>query len=126
MNWVERANRYFLNVVSKRRARTHPSSPASAPLPMSPALMDQLVRVDLVSHDGLVGETWMLWGTLADGRLAAISEGEPGWYAMRAALEHSGRLPVALHQAELQLLADPERKPLCLMGEARDAAVARR
>lgn len=117
MSWVDRVNRYFLGAIARRREGATPSN--TALVPMSPALVDQLARLDLVSHDGFVGETWMLWGMLADGTLTAISETDPGWHAMRAALDQSGRLSVALHLAELQLLADPDRKPLCLIGDAK-------
>lgn len=116
MDWIDRVNRYFLDAIARQQARAAPSSSPTL-LPMSPALVHQLVRLDLASHDGFVGETWMLWGTLVDGTPTAISETDPGWHAMRAALDQSGRLSVALHLAELQLLADPNRKPLCLIGD---------
>lgn len=116
MSWIDRVNRYFLDAIVRQQPRATPSS--TTLLPMSPALIHQLARLDLASHDGFVGETWMLWGTLVDGTPTAISETDPGWHAMRAALDQSGRLSVALHLAELKLLADPDRKPLCLIGDA--------
>jgi hypothetical protein len=117
MDWIDRVNRYFLDAIARRRARGAPSSPTL--LPMSPALIHQLTRLYLASHDGFIGDTWVLWGTLVDGTLTAISETDPGWHAMRAALDQSGRLSVALHLIELHLLADPDRKPLCLIGDAK-------
>jgi len=118
MNWVDRINRYFLDAIAKRRARGNPSSSPTL-VPLSPALIDQLARLDLVSHPGFVGETWVLWGALSDGSPTAISETDPGWQAICTALEQSGRLQVALHESELRLMADPHRRPLCLIGDAK-------
>lgn len=118
MDRVDRINRYFLDAIAKRRARGNPSSSPTL-VPMSPALIDQLARLDLVSHPGFVGETWVLWGTLSDGSPTAISEFDPGWQAMRSALEQSGRLHVALHETELRFMADPHRHPLCLFSDAK-------
>lgn len=121
MDWIDRINHYFLGLIAQLRERRRPpSSPAL--LPMSPALVDQLARLDLVSHPGFVGETWVLWGTLFDGSSTAISEIDPGWQAMRTALEQSGRLHVALHEAELRLMADPHRRPPCVVGDAKQAS----
>lgn len=114
MDWVDRINRYFLDAIAKRRAGRCASS-SSTLVPMTPALIDQLTRLDLAAHAGFIGETWVLWGALADGKSAAISETDPGWQAMRSALERSGRLNVALHEAELRLLADMRRQPICLI-----------
>jgi hypothetical protein len=116
MSWIDRVNRYFLDALARQRADSAQASPTL--LPMSPALIGQLARLDLASHDGFIGETLVLYGTLIDGTPTAISETDPGWAAMRAALDQSGKLPVALHIAELKLLADRERKSLCLMGDA--------
>ena len=117
-NWINQINRYFLDTIAKLTHRRYRSSSQTL-LPMSPALIDQLVRLDLASHAGFVGETWVLWGSLVDGTPTAISETDPGWQTMRSALEQSGRLNVALHEAELRLLADPDRQPACLIGDAR-------
>lgn len=114
MDWIDRINCYFLDVIAKRRARGRPPSIPTL-LPMSPAIIDQLARLDLASHDGFIGETWVLWGALIDGTPTAISETDPGWQAMRRALEQSGRLREALQEAELRLMADPQRKPRCLI-----------
>ncbi|MBU0746310.1 MAG: hypothetical protein KKB95_04715 [Gammaproteobacteria bacterium] len=118
MDWVDRINRYFLDVIAKRRARGYPSSSPTL-VPLSPALIDQLARLDLASHAGFIGETWILWGALVDGTPTAISETDPGWQAMRSALEQSGRLHVALHEAELRFLADLRRQPIGLIGDAK-------
>ncbi|MCE1251615.1 MAG: hypothetical protein LWW82_12965 [Comamonadaceae bacterium] len=118
MDWVDLVNRYFLNAIAKRRTRGCPSS-SPALLLMSPAIINQLARLDLASHAGYIGETWVLWGVLVDGTPTAISETEPGWQAMRSALEQSSRLHVALHEAELRLMTDPHRLPLCLIGDAK-------
>lgn len=118
MDWIDRVNRYLLDAIAQRRARGRaPSSPTL--LRMSPALVDQLARLDLASHPGFVGETWVLWGALVDGTPTAISETDPGWQAMRSALEQSGRLNVALHETELRFMADPHRHPLCLFSDAK-------
>lgn len=121
MDRVDRINRYFLDAIAKRRARGNPSSSPTLVL-LSPALIDKLARLDLVSHPGFVGETWVLWGTLSDGSPTAISETDPGWQAMRSALEQSGRLHLALHETELRLMADPQRRPLCLIRDAKSQA----
>lgn len=121
MDWVDQINRYFLDAIAKRRARGHPSS-SSTLAPLSPALIDQLVRLDLASHAGFIGETLVLWGVLVDGTPTAISETDPGWQVMRAALEQSGRLHVALHEGELRLLADSRRRPICLIGDTKSLA----
>ncbi|MFI8615726.1 hypothetical protein ACIGHN_09500 [Acidovorax sp. NPDC077693] len=114
MGWVDRINRYFLDAMARRRTRAGVvASPTM--LPLSSELMPQLVRLDLLSHDALIGETWVLLGTLADGRQAAIAETDAGWQAMRDTLNSSGRLNEALHLSELRLLADPHRKPLNLI-----------
>lgn len=118
MDWVDRINRYFLDVIAKRRARGSPSSSPTL-VPLSPALIDQLARLDLASHAGFIGETWVLWGALVDGTPTAISETDPGWQEMRSALAQSGRLHLALHEAELRLMADPHRRSLCLISDAR-------
>jgi hypothetical protein len=115
MGWIDRVNRYFLDGLAKRQRRGAPASPAL--LPLSPAVVRQLARLDLVSHDEYVGETLMLLGLLVDGTPTAISETDPGWVAVLEALDQSGRLTMALHLAQLQLLADPDRRPLCLMGD---------
>ena len=115
MSWIDRINRYFLDAVARRHAGANISGPTLTP--MTPALVHHLARLDLASHDEFVGETWVLWGTLLDGTPTAISETDPGWHVMRAALDQSGRLSIALHLAELQLLADPNRKPVCLIGD---------
>lgn len=118
MDWVDRINRYFLDAIARRQAHGHTSSSPTL-LPMSPALVGQLTRLDLASHTGFVGETWVLWGALVDGSPTAISETDPGWHAMRSALEQSGRLQVALQEAELRLLADSRRQPICLIGDTK-------
>lgn len=117
MEWIDRVNRYFLDAIAKRRARTYSCEPPL--LSMSPTLIDQMARLDLASHAGYIGETWVLWGELVDGTPTAISETDPGWEAMRTALEQSGRLHVALHEAELRLMADPQRRPLGLISSAK-------
>ncbi|MFI8614462.1 hypothetical protein ACIGHN_03040 [Acidovorax sp. NPDC077693] len=117
-NWINQINRYFLDTIAKQTHRRYSSSSQTL-LPISPALIDQLVRLDLASHAGFVGETWVLWGSLVDGTPTAISETDPGWQTVRSALERSGRLNVVLHEAELRLLADPDRQPACLIGDAR-------
>lgn len=116
MGWIDRINRYFLDAIARRQPRSSPTRQTL--LRMSPICVSQMARLDLASHDGFIGETLMLWATMADGTRAAISETDPGWDAMRAALDQSGRLPEALHLAELRLLADPDRKSLCLLGDA--------
>jgi hypothetical protein len=118
MSWIDRVNRYFLNAIAKQRASS--AQVGQTMLPMSPALIGQLARLDLVSHQGFIGETLTLYGTLTNGTLTAISEADPGWAGVRTALDQSGRLPVALHIADLRLLADPDRKSLCLMDDASD------
>jgi hypothetical protein len=115
MSLIDRVNRYFLDGLAKRQRRGAPASPAL--LPLSPAVVGQLARLDLVSHDEYVGETLMLWGMLVDGTPTAISETDPGWVAVLEALDQSGRLTMALHLAQLQLLADPDRRPLRLLGD---------
>jgi len=121
MDWVDRINRYFLDTIAKRRARGYPSSNPTL-LPLSPGLVDQLARLHLASHAGFIGETWVLWGALVDGTPTAIGETDPGWQAMRNALEQSGRLHIALHEAELRLMADSRRQPICLVGDAKSQA----
>ena len=116
MGWIDRINRYFLDAIARRQP--HPSPSSQTLLRMSPICVSQIARLDLASHDGFVGETLMLWATLVDGTRAAISETDLGWDAMRAALDQSGLLPEALHLAELRLLSDPDRKSLCLLGDA--------
>lgn len=118
MDWVDRVNRCLLDAIAQRR--THGGPPSNPTLlPMSPALVDQLARLDLASHPGFVGETRVLWGTLFDGSPTAIRETDPGWQEMRSALAQSGRLHLALHEAELRLMADPHRRSLCLISDAR-------
>ena len=114
MGWVDRINRYFLDAMARRRTRAGVvASPTM--LPLSSKLMPQLVRLDLLSHDALIGETWILLGTLADGTQTAIAETDASWEAMCNALDNSGRVNEALHLSELRLLADPHRKPLNLI-----------
>jgi hypothetical protein len=48
MDWIDRVNRYFLNMIGKRQART---TSGAASLHLSPGLIKQLVRLDLASHD---------------------------------------------------------------------------
>ncbi len=47
--------------------------------------------------------------------LVSIAETEPGWDAMREALDQSGRLAEPLYIAQLKLLADPDRKSLSVL-----------
>ncbi len=119
MGWVDRVNRYFLDALTRRQASATIPATASSPAlqRMSPGCIGQLARLDLASHDQFVGESWMLWGTLVDGTPVAIGENDPGWADVQAALDHSGRSPQALHLAQLKLLADPERRPLRLIGD---------
>ncbi len=116
MDWIDQINRYLLSVIDRRRANANPRS--SSHSPMSPALVHELACLYLISLDRFVGETLALWGTLADGAPTAISEADAGWADMRSALEQSGRLNFSMPEAELRLMADPHRRPVCLVGDA--------
>lgn len=112
MHLIDRVNRYFLNVIGKLQTR---GKSGRAFLRLSPALIDALVRLHLTSHDEFIGETLILLGSLADGSLVMISEADTDWAEVCEALDLSGRLSLSLNTAKLQLLADTERKSLCLL-----------
>jgi len=120
MGWVDRINRRVLDAVARKRSRQADAVPPAAPL--SPASVARLVRLDLVANDEYVGETLMLWGLLDDGSPTEITEASADWAAVGQALQGSGRLVVPLDAAVLRLLADPERTPVCLLGQAPPAA----
>lgn len=113
MGWIDQVNRYFLGAIAKRQAKHAPTKPA--PLRMSPACTSRLVHLKLASQDGFIGESLILIGSLDDGMLVSIAETEPGWDAMREALDQSGRLAEPLYIAQLKLLADPDRKSLSVL-----------
>lgn len=112
MQWIERVNRYFLNVIEKFQPR---GASGNALLHLSIDVIDPLVRLHLSSHDEFIGETLILLGSLADGRLVMISEADTDWVEVCEALDRSGRLSSDLNTAKLQLLADTERKSICLL-----------
>lgn len=112
MEWINRINRHLLHRIGKSKARKKHDS---AYLRLSPAFIDDLVTLHLVANEEFIGETLMLLGSLADGRLVFISEDDTDWVSVCEALDASGRLSLLLDTAKLKLLADEKRKSLCLL-----------
>lgn len=115
MGWVDRINRRVLDAVAARRGRD--AAALRSAVPLSPALIPRLRRLDLISHDEFIGETLMLCGLLDDGSATVITEAAPQWAAVGEALTRSGRLAVSLDVAALHLLADRERQPVHLLAQ---------
>lgn len=119
MDWINRINEHFLSMLRKQKAGAKTEAAAGAALSrLSPASIQQLVRLELTSYDEYVGETFAFFGCLADGSLVAINESDAEWTGVCKALDQSGRLSVLIDTAKLQFLANEERKPLCLLSEA--------
>jgi hypothetical protein len=116
MNWVDRLNGYFLNVLLKRRSETaQPSKKLSV---LVTSQVGELTRLALASSDEFVGETLILYGVLTDGTIVTINETEPDWANIRESLDKSGRLKEPFRTFELKLLADSERQILTLIDDS--------
>ena len=115
MNWVDRINHYIMKRIIKHHGRARLASGKDV-LRLSPVIIDQLVRLELTSNDEFIGETMILLGSVADGRLVTINESDPGWAAVCEALDQSGQLSVTMDEAKLKLIADTQRRSQRLLG----------